>query len=125
MDKEPIVLTESLTANFPWYIIEVVKGVDVNNVHRDGFAEVGVDDKFQGKYMNICRIIDEPCFESMDCDTPPLLAEVGDLVCVWATAVESFKLFEYGSISLVRNADIFLKISAGTALYNKIMEENK
>lgn len=99
-----------LQPNYPWFVVDIVEGVDLNQTVQDGIAEVKVDSKFQGKYLNICKITKAP--QNVPRDTP-LHAIEGDIVCVWATAVETFDLFEYGQVHLVRNPDIFLVLRDG------------
>lgn len=100
MNKEVV-----LTPKYPWFLVEVVEGVDTDQIVQDGIAQVKVDNKFQGKYMNICRIIKTP--DAVPADTI-LHAGEGDYIGVWATAVETFNLFEHGNVNMVRNPDIFI-----------------
>ena len=122
MKKVSEEVVNSLIVNFPWYLVEVIEGVDVNSIYKEGFAEIEVENKFQGKYMNICKVILEPDWESCSSKDLVPLAFKDDVVCVWSTAVENFKILEYAEVSLIRNADIFIRIPAGTPLYEKIIK---
>lgn len=121
MNKTPDLLKHSLIVNFPWYLVDIIEGVDLNSVYKDDFAEVGVDNKFQGKYMTICKIVQTPSEYSRKSTDPNILAIEGQLVCVWSTAVEKFKILNYGEVSMIRNADVFLVIPQDTELYEKII----
>jgi hypothetical protein len=99
-----------LSPNFPWFIVEFVDGVDLDKVVQDGIAEVIVDNKFQGKYLNICKVLKQPNNTPKDVS---LHAIEDDYVCVWASAIESFDLPDYGKVHLVRNPDIFLVLKQG------------
>ena len=120
MEQQELFIYDSLIPNYPWYLAEVVEGVELNSTYMEGAAEINVENKFQGEYMNICRIITAPRNGS-----ELNYAENQDFVCVWATAVKKFKLLSYGTVVLVRNADIFLRILPGTPLYAEIERRAK
>jgi hypothetical protein len=115
--------SSSVRVHFPWYIVEVIEGVNLDSVVRNGAAEIGVENKMQGKYMNICRILE--CPTSYSCKpSDTLLASTGDLVGVWATAIETFQMLSYGEVTMIRNADIFMTVIGNSPLYKEIMAKH-
>jgi hypothetical protein len=107
-------INNSLESSYPWILAKIIEGVDLNSVYNAGYSEVPVDNKFQGKYMSICQVLSEPETKER------LNAYQHDYVCVWATSIEQFELADYGSVVLIRNPDIFLRIVPGSELYKKI-----
>lgn len=112
-------LEKDIIPVYPGLLVNVLEGVAVDNRYTDGFAEVKVDQKLQGEYMNICQVIAVPV------DWPDDVmrnAEVGDFIGVWATAIKPFKFAHYGNISIVRNPDVFVVVREGSELYDAILE---
>jgi hypothetical protein len=108
------VLLNGLLVVDPWILVEIIEGVNLDSTYRDDFAEYSVDNKVQGKYMNICKVLKTPdLIESLN-------AEVDDYVCVWSTAVESFNVLNYGKVDLVRNPDIFMKLDKSSEFYKLV-----
>ena len=105
---------------YPGLLVKAVEGVAVNSKYTDGFAEVKVDQKLQGEYMNICQVLAIP--ESWP-DDVMLNAKVGDYIGVWATAIKPFKLANYGDVFIVRNPDVFVVVREGSELYYSILSE--
>ncbi len=105
---------------YPGMLVEVVEGVALDNTYMDGLAEITIDNKMQGEYMNICRVMRTPDWWPSDV---LINAEDGDFIGVWATAIKAFKLAEYGNIAIVRNPDVFVVIDPNSELYEKVEEK--
>lgn len=91
----------------PWILVSIEEGVSDKSVVTSGIAEIMVEDKFTGKHMDICRIIELP--ESYN----DSYLKDNDLIAVWSTAVEKFSFTNnlIGDIYMVRLPDVFCKVS--------------
>lgn len=113
-------LVENITPTYPGMLVEVIEGVSLNSTYKDNFAEVTVENKLQGEYMNICRVLRMP--DNVP-DDVVLNATVGDLIGVWATAIKQFKLTQRGDVAIVRNPDVFIVINYGSELEAQILKD--
>ena len=106
---------DSLSVPTPWLLVEVIEGVSKDASYTVGLAEVDVDIKAQGEYMNICQVLQAPS------DQTGTQIMAGDFVCVWAPAIKRFTLMHYGEIILTRIPDVFLVIPRTSALGDKLL----